>query len=210
MNCLICLARARDFSRDSHRKYLECTECSLVFVPRHELVSDSQEKERYDHHQNSASDPHYQSYLQNIVSSLRPYLHPGDVGLDFGCGKAKVMEELLQNLCLRVNSFDLYYHRREDFLKDSYNFIIMSEVIEHLRTPLPEMRRLSALLKPKGMIFIKTRFLPKREEFSNWFYKRDITHVQFFNDKSLNVLADRLGLSHFEVMGEDLFLLRKN
>ena len=87
----------------------------------------------------------------------------------------------------------------------------MSEVIEHLREPSIELEKINELLNPDGILFVKTKLLPGTlKEFENWFYKRDMTHIQFFSNESLSAFSALLGLSQPETIGEDLYLFRNN
>ena len=192
---------AHEFSSDLIRRYLECENCLLVYVPRHMLVSDTDEKKRYEAHENDEDDPKYRSYLMNLVELVVPCLKIGNKGLDFGSGKSTLLSSLFREHGFQVNSYDLYFHPSHKMLQEKYDFIIMSEVIEHLRDPLQCMNQLKELLKPAGQVFIKTKFCPKdKATFDNWFYKRDITHVQFFNDSSFEKL-----LGPFLKLGEDVY-----
>ena len=209
MNCPLCLGdKVEQFDQDKIRRYLKC-DCGLIYVPRDELISETDEKKRYDSHQNSESDPGYRNYLKQIADAVLPFLDKNDEGLDFGCGRSLIMEELLQENGLQISSFDLYFHPHRDLLQKKYHFLILSEVIEHLRDPREIMLNLKELLHPGGKIFIKTKWYPKTvQEFSQWFYKRDITHVQFFNESSFQELGRLLELEEILNLGNDLYLFR--
>lgn len=207
MICPLCLQNNNEkYSADKLREYFLCQNCDLLFVPRHSLVSSIQEKERYDLHDNSADDPGYTHYLKRIADSIRDHLKKEGRGLDFGSGKTKQLASLL--FPLEVHSFDLYFHPDSELLKLQYDFIILSEVIEHLREPWETMFSLNQILDHEGAFFIKTKLRPQTETlFSNWFYKRDITHIEFFSMKSLQFLGEKLGRSKVEKIGNDLFCL---
>jgi hypothetical protein len=204
MICPLCsLDNSELFDQDKLRTYYKCQSCELIFVPRTSLISQMQEKDRYEAHENSETDQGYVQYLKKIAESIRPHVNLHDNGLDFGCGKSKLLEKLLGPI--KVSSYDIYFHPEESLLTQKYDFIIMSEVIEHLRNPLEEMQRLTKL---SSTLIVKTMFYPQ-VGFSNWFYKRDITHVQFFNECSFQELANICGLSRPIEIGEDLYLFKK-
>ena len=83
----------------------------------------------------------------------------------------------------------------------------MIEVIEHLRVPAAELKKLKALLNPRGILFIKTKFLPEKESFEDWFYKRDLTHVQFFSPASLDWICRAYGFYEWKLLNSDLAML---
>lgn len=210
MPCPLCFGHKDElFDQDKARRYFKCNDCGLVYVPREELVSPELEKKRYDSHQNSENDPGYRNYLKQIAESILPFLNEGELGLDFGCGRSKLMEEILKESGFQINSFDLYYHAQEELLQEKYHFLILSEVIEHLRDPREIMLKLKELLHPGGRIFIKTKWYPyDPQDFSQWFYKRDITHVQFFNESSFKELGCLLEMENIQNLGEDFYLFR--
>ena len=210
--CPLCLSQKTElFHQDKNRSFLKCLCCGLVFVPRSELVSLSEEKSRYDAHENSEDDLGYKNYLQTILHALRPHLKTADEGLDFGCGRTTLLSDLAQGEGFKVLSYDLFYHPEPEHFKRTYDFIILSEVIEHLRSPLETMLELRRLLRPGGRFFIKTKVYPEAPgHFAQWFYKRDITHVQFFTPSSFNELSQAMGLSPHEDLGSDLYLFRDN
>lgn len=210
MTCPLCLCPESElYDRDKTRSYEICRKCSLVFVPRDDLLSEKSEKERYEAHQNDEEDQGYQNYLGQIVETINPFLPPQSLGLDFGCGKTLLLEKLLEEKGHFTESYDVFFRPDEKVLKASYDFIVLSEVIEHLRAPHDEMKKIRAMLKSSGQLFIKTKVLPStKENFSNWFYKRDTTHVQFFSGKSFLELARLLELKEAQSIGNDLYLFR--
>jgi len=36
-----------------------------------------------------------------------------------------------------------------------------------------------------------TTFIPKNEKFEDWYYRRDPTHVVFYNEKTFEIIASR-------------------
>ena len=206
-NCPLCLDHnTQEYSRDKLRSYLICSNCELIFVPRDQLITQEQEKKRYDSHQNDKENSNYQNYLKKIINEILPSLEKEDTGLDFGCGITDLMGQLFKTKSFEVDSFDLYFFPEKKIWKKTYNFIILSEVIEHLRNPLSEMQGLRQILLARGQFFIKTKLHPnQKDSFDNWFYKRDNTHVQFFNLASLKKLATQLNMNDPEMIGEDLY-----
>lgn len=205
--CPLCQSRNQlEFARDKSRVYLKCLVCNLIFVPRNQLVSNIEEKKRYDAHQNSEEDLEYQNYLKELLQVILPHLNDYKLGFDFGCGRTKLLGSLLNQLQFSVASYDLYFFPDPILLEQKYDFIILSEVIEHLREPMLEMQKLRSLLNPNGKIFLKTQLSPETsDEFNHWFYKRDKTHIQFFNGHSLAFLANALKLKGPQELAPDVF-----
>jgi 2-polyprenyl-3-methyl-5-hydroxy-6-metoxy-1,4-benzoquinol methylase len=184
---------------------MRCLECGLSFVPLEDHLSVSEEKLRYDEHENNPEDLRYQHYLSGIADSMMPYLSAGMRGLDYGCGSSKLMATIFASRGLEVDSYDLFYHPEKLFLDQAYDFILLSEVIEHLRDPLSVLKELRLKLSGNGQIFVKTMFSPSDPiKFSNWFYKRDLTHIVFFNESSMLKLGELLELKWEDIPGKDL------
>lgn len=196
MNCILCGSpKTFEWYQDKLQTYFLCHGCTFVFVPRNQMLSAFEEKKRYDTHENNDDDPRYREYLTKIRNSVTPFLTKESLGLDFGCGASHLLARIFSEENFVVDSYDLYYHPEEKIWDKTYDFIVLSEVIEHLSWPVATMEKLAKLLKPGGQIFIKTMFLPEKENaFAGWFYKNDPTHVQFFNFKSMEKLAQILNM----------------
>lgn len=211
MTCPLCRENSAGPFDQEKRTYFQCHKCSLVFVPRNELISQDEEKSRYDSHNNAEDDAGYIAYLSGIRDEILPFIKSGSRGLDFGSGRTTLMEKLFREKGFELDSFDIYFRPREELLKNKYDFIIMSEVIEHLRMPFEDMIRIRSMLKPEGGLFVKTKLLPEEKSaFAGWYYKRDKTHVQFFTLHTFRKFEEILGLKFKKAVGEDLFLFGNN
>lgn len=189
--------------QDKYRSFFKCHTCELIFVPREALISEMDEKHRYEAHENDEADAGYSAYLKSISDTIRSHINPGERGLDFGCGRTKLLARHLSPH--EVQSYDVYFHPDSELLDKKYDFVVLSEVIEHLRNPKEEMLELAEIGKK---FFIKTKCYPETG-FSDWFYKRDITHVQFFNPASFKKLAQICSFSGYQEIGKDLYLFKK-
>lgn len=212
MICPLCLhPEINLFAPEKNRDYVICNNCSLVFVPRDQIISTEREKLRYEAHDNSEQNENYKSYLSSIAQSIFKKIPNGLNGLDFGSGKTTIMADFFKENGFHMESYDIFFKPDSSLLEKKYDFVLMSEVIEHLRQPELELRKIVEMLKQESFLFIKTKLLPeKKEDFKNWFYKRDITHIQFFSLKTFDVLSEKYGMSKTEQIDEDLFLLRYN
>lgn len=206
MKCPLCESSSVTlWSEDELRSYFKCRECSLIFVPSEFLLSAEEEKKRYDTHENNQEDLRYREYLSKIALGAYPYLTAGMRGLDFGCGASTLLAQLFDENAFPTDSYDIFYHPNEEIWQKKYDFIVLSEVIEHLSSPLQTMMKLAERLTPQGQFFIKTKFSPEFQSmFSSWYYKKDPTHICFFNDQSMRKLANVLQMGGPEITGPDL------
>ena len=90
----------------------------------------------------------------------------------------------------------------------------MTHVIEHLTDPVKVLRRCSALLADRGMVFVSAPFRPDGWSLSasfalrkHWSLNHTPAHLQYFNRRSLERCAfqSRLRLVKFEPK-EDAFV----
>ena len=200
MTCPLCLSKnCSYYYKDKFRLYLQCNNCEYVFVPTQYHLSDSDEKERYDTHNNNPKDPRYRKFLSKLTQPLSDLLSYGSYGLDFGCGPGPTLSLMLEEEGRQVDLYDKFYVKDQSVFKKEFYFITLTEVIEHLSDPLFELERLTSILKPGGIIAIMTQTLSRDIDFEAWYYKNDPSHIGFYNQKSLQILADHLGLkiSHY-------------
>lgn len=93
-----------------------------------------------------------------------------------------------------------FYGRRiEDFMgNEQFDFVLLLNLIEHVEDPELVMKKLRWLIKPTGLILIKT---PNIDSFDRNFFKNHNwgglhcpRHWVLFNKESLSALAERCGL----------------
>ena len=151
-------------------------------------------------------------------------------GLDFGCGEGAFLSKMAaehnlsaesnlsakSNLSTRgdlssrrkvnIDNYDLYYHPDESRLKQDYDFIVMTEVLEHLSAPDRILKGLAAQLNPGGFMAIMTKRVRDKDAFTTWHYKNDPTHICFYSEATFAYLARRYGFK-IEIISSDVVLL---
>ncbi|WP_193165385.1 class I SAM-dependent methyltransferase [Microbulbifer hainanensis] len=209
LSCPLCRHEATQlYHRDQFRSYHQCAHCALVFVPEEFHLSTAQELEYYEQHENSLEDEGYRRFLSRCATPLLEQLQPHSEGLDFGCGPAPLLATMLAEAGHRVELFDVYYAPNRGAMKRDYDFVVATEVIEHLSAPGKELDNLWARLRPGGLLALMTKLVISPERFASWHYIRDPTHICFFSVPTFHWLADRFGAElHFA--DSDVILLRK-
>lgn len=209
MPCILCgREEAEPFYADRRRPYLRCAGCRLVFVPAAHRLDRRAERAEYDRHQNRVDDPRYRRFLSRLADPLSARLPPGAAGLDFGCGPAPALADMLRERGFTVGLYDSFYCPDRAALAGPLDFVCASEVVEHLHAPGRELARLWRLLRPDGWLGIMTKLVRDREAFSRWHYKNDPTHVAFFSADTWHWWALQHGTAA-EIIGADVILLRK-
>ncbi len=93
-------------------------------------------------------------------------------------------------------------------LSKTYNFITLTEVAEHLSEPGIVIDKLITILKNGGYLAIMTKDLVQKEDFKQWFYKKEPTHIAFYNTQTYNWIAKNWNLK-IVFREEDLVIFQK-
>lgn len=202
-------ARLARFHEDRRRQYLQCACCALVFVPRVHHLSRADERAEYDLHENAIDDSGYRKFLSRLSEPLIERLSSGAKGLDFGCGPAPALANVLQAKGFEVALYDPFFFPDKAALALRYDFICATEVVEHLSQPGMELDRLWCQLNPGGYLAIMTKLVRDRDAFTTWHYKNDPTHIAFFSTRTWQWWAADKG-ALMEQVGADVVLLRRS
>lgn len=208
-SCPLChQTDTQSYWQDKWRRYFQCQQCLLVFVHPEDRLTSAQEKSIYDLHQNHVDDLGYQKFLQRLSQPLLERLPFKSKGLDFGCGPGPALAKMLEQAGHQMSLYDLYYYPNKESLTQTYDFIVATEVIEHLYSPSQVWEQWLRLLSSQGYLGIMTKLVKNVDAFSTWHYKNDRTHVVFFSRETFEFLAKRDHLE-LEFFGSDVILLRK-
>lgn len=204
------------YHTDKKREYLHCNVCHLVFVPPRHHLSAEQEKAEYDKHDNTQLDEGYARFLSRAVTPLVERLRAtfGDDldrlrGLDFGCGEGAFLSQLASQDGVKVDNFDLYYHPNRKLLNQRYDFITLTEVIEHLAAPRKSIAQIASMLNEKSLLLMMTKRVISKERFANWHYKQDPTHICFYSEATLNWIAKQYSWN-IELVSNDIVVFYQN
>jgi len=208
-DCPLCRhPAARHYHRDKNRDYYQCANCALVFVAPEFYLSIQAERAYYDLHENSLADSGYRRFLSRCAAPLLEQLAPHSEGLDFGCGPAPLLASMLAEAGHQVSLYDVFYAPDADAMQRDYDFIVATEVVEHLAAPGEELQRLWARLRPGGLLALMTKLVISPERFASWHYIRDPTHICFFSAQTFRWLAESLQ-AELQFADGDVILLRK-
>ena len=205
-NCPLCLFKKPQlYYSDNIREYRQCSACDFVFVPSVFHLSETEEKQRYNLHNNNPSDNRYREFLSQVSKPLLERLPSKSKGLDFGCGPGPTLSVMLEEKAHKVDLFDKFFAKNNEVFDRKYDFITATEVLEHLSAPAFELNRLHNMLKKGGVMAIMTEMLTHSISFADWHYKNDPSHIGFFNRGCLELiskkwLADIVIISHRVVL----------
>ncbi len=198
IKCKICGSKTRKFyDKQFDTDYFYCLECEFIFRDRAKIVSAEREKQKYDEHNNSYENEGYVNMFRDFLdSAVVPFILKGRDGLDFGSGPEPVLSQVLtREYNYNMKIYDLYYYKDDSYKNNKYDLLTCTEVVEHLKEPLEYFFHFKSLVKKGGIIGIMTLFHPKDDDkFCDWFYRRDVTHISFFTKKTMQKIADIVGL----------------
>ena len=193
------------YSQDKRRPYLQCTHCSLVFVPKAFYLTAEQEKAEYDLHQNAFDDDGYRAFLSRSFDPVVERVKPNAFGLDFGCGPGPVLASMFEDAGHKMKLYDIFYHPETSVLSDQYDFVTCTEVIEHVSDPASVIPLLFGLLKPEAVLAMMTKRVIDQAAFKNWHYKNDQTHICFYSKETFEWIASKFQMS-CEFIGDDVVI----
>jgi 2-polyprenyl-3-methyl-5-hydroxy-6-metoxy-1,4-benzoquinol methylase len=181
------------FHQDGPRRYYLCDECLLVHLDRSHWPTPDEERQRYLLHRNHRAHDGYVQFLRRLADPVAERVTPGSRGLDFGCGPAPVLAELMSERGHVMASYDPLFHADRAVLDAQYDFITCCEVLEHVHDPNELLGRMPAMLRDRGLLGVMTSLRREDQDFGTWRYRRDPTHVCFYHDATLEWIARQRG-----------------
>jgi Methyltransferase domain len=212
--CPLCKSTSTlPYYQDRARKYLKCANCDLVFVPASLHLSPTEEKAYYDLHDNRPDDPHYRRFLDRLFTPLQQRLAPNSRGLDYGCGPGPTLSKMFEEAGHSIALYDPYYACDKSVLSAQYDFITLSEVVEHMAQPGRDLDCLWSCLSSNGWLGIMTKRVRNREAFKSWHYITDPTHISYFSQATFQWLTSRWSLTgtgaKLVIAADDVVLISK-
>lgn len=189
--CPLCQSHCDVFCEDKTRSYWACRVCNLVHVPTRYHLDPAAEKAEYDKHENEVGNLGYRRFLSRLADPLLTMLPRASHGLDFGCGPAPALADMLRGAGHEVALYDLFYRNDAQVLIQQYDFICATEVVEHLAAPSQVLEQLWACVVAGGLLGLMTKRVSGAEAFNQWHYKNDPTHISFFHETTFQFLAKR-------------------
>ena len=211
MRCHICNESTLMFiDEQSQMVYYHCRECDYIFKHPSVYQTIDQQKERYDLHENEEKSEGYRAYFQRFLDFTLPLVGLPDSALDFGCGKSILLSKMLEEEGIHCDAYDPLYHSDGMQKGKMYDFIVSTEVFEHLHQPKEVFEMLLRHLKPGGYLAIQTEFHPyDMKDFKHWYYHQDPTHIVFFSIKTFEMLANLCHCRFVDDNAKNIIVLKK-
>ena len=193
-NCPLCRSeRIRQLTIVDSRTYWRCDVCHLTFLSPESYLSPEDELARYLLHENSPEDCRYREFLSRLTDHLIPKLLPGAKGLDFGSGPGPTLSVMLEEAGFPMDIYDPYFASDTAPFRRTYGFITCTETVEHFHHPAEDFQRFDRLLRCGGWLGIMTEMLESDEDFLDWWYHSEPTHVCFYKQETMAWIASQYG-----------------
>jgi hypothetical protein len=200
MNCRLCLSENRltEVSGKDEREYYLCGNCSIINVSPDYFLEEDMERRHYLSHQNGIAYKGYVDFLSRAIDPALEFLNTEMSGLDYGCGYEPTLSKILAGYGYKCSNYDpLFFAAQSD---SRYDFIFATEVFEHFFYPGKEIEKLTGLLSEKGLLIIMTERWRNEDQFRNWYYTRDPSHVAFYHNDTFDYICKRYA---FEKLYDD-------
>ncbi len=181
-----------------------------------DLPEKSLEEKHYRDQWQTTDPAFWKSQVDVLLQLIQNYHTPKRI-LDFGSGSGEMTREL------RGRGYDvtplepmLHGYLKDQDYSHKFDVVIAVEVIEHLQNPWEEIREIEKILPPEGIVIFSTlltnAFIDRPdagEQFKNWWYKDDPTHVSFFCNQALAKMAD-MGNYAIDIYQDKVFVLKNS
>lgn len=189
-------------------EFYKCLFCEFYFKNRDKLLSREEEKQRYQLHENSMENEGYVKMFEHFIDEMQLGDLDARTTLDFGCGPGPVLAKLLKQNDISTDIYDPYFF--PELPTKKFDLITSTEVFEHLKDPLDTFDVVDSLLNSNGHIAIMTQWHSNDDErFKKWYYKRDPTHISFFNRSTFQKICDYYDYEIIRDNGKNAILLQK-
>lgn len=187
------------FYKSKKQHFFACNNCFGIYTKHDLRPTISEEKKRYEQHNNDIENKGYQNFVQPIVNEIINNQKTQQTGLDYGAGKGPVISSILHQKGFNIKLYDPFFHSHPEVLNKKYDYIICCEVVEHFYAPYAEFEKFRKLLKPGGKVYIMTDVYNNSIDFKKWYYKNDITHVFIYRKETLQWIKENLKFSNLEI-----------
>ena len=190
--CTVCKNKKIEFFLNvKGLDYWQCSLCKATMLDPIKFISSNKEKKHYLKHNNEINDARYRTFLSNLIEPLKDKISIYDIGLDYGCGYAPALADILKKDGFNVELYDPFFFKNENIFFRKFNFITCSEVVEHFFKPYEEFNKIDSLLATNSWLAIMTSFMTEDYLFENWHYRRDPTHVVFYKKITFKIIANQ-------------------
>lgn len=202
-----------------------CRTCGHMFAearPTHDVLAATYATYGYDQVENAPPAFLY-PIVRRLIDSFEPHRRTGRL-LDVGFGAGTLLEvaqshgwtthgvELSPAAVAAGRARGLGTLHEGDFVTlelecESYDVIVMTELIEHLPSPMPFLHKAARLLRPGGLLYLTTphgRGLSGRLLGASWSVMAPPEHLQLFSASSVRRCLAEAGFANSKVYTQSI------
>ena len=209
--CKICNSETHQIiDKQITATYNVCDNCTFIYKQKKFHLSYEQEEKEYSRHNNSLENIGYVNMFKKVIDDFIIPLHIKGEVLDFGSGPVPVFVEVMKDYGFSMHDYDAFYNKNDEYKNIKYDLITSIEVFEHFSDPLKEIGHLVSLLNDDGYLLIKTfQRNMDLDEFLLWWYKRDLTHIAFYNNEVFKYLENLYPIKFIKTNDRDVVIFKK-
>lgn len=220
MPCPLCgLSEKTDIGRKGPSFYVECLACGLVSIRPHPTDAELKEFYRDYVYHHRVKNPGAKSLrFRSKVLPLK-LMAKGNRFLDIGCNVGSFVAAAHRLGCEAYGidvSPNAINHAKQlwpgcNFFNETleefsirgitFDMVVCTEVIEHVRDLHRFMRSLRAVLNPGALLFFTTpdtgHFRTPKKRFLDWKEVRPLEHVALFNRRNIRMLFEKYDILPF-------------
>ena len=209
MLCIVCNKKtAKIFKIIEGKQYWKCNKCLAIFLDKKFYLELIDEHSHYLSHKNCIYDADYRKFLVRLMLPLDKSLQRKSIGLDYGCGPGPALAKMLEEKGHIMHLYDPFFYQNKSFINKVFDFICCTETAEHFHNPFKEFSLFNNILSSNGVIGIMTSFTTDESLFENWHYRKDPTHVVFYNETTFQVIAFQNNWN-CEIVKKDIVLMKR-
>ena len=114
----------------------------------------------------------------------------------------------------KIKGWDPFFNTASVLTDESASLVFCLEVAEHFENPMESFKALANVCKKNGIVAAGTLPINSNmkfpEDFENWWYKDDATHVSFYTEDAIKKCGSHAGLEYLGMASERIFMFRKN
>lgn len=208
MKCRLC--KSKKIESIDLEGYYHCLNCDLIFIEQKHIVDSEEEKDKYREHDNTFACEGYVKMFEDIINSyIIPYKDKIETALDFGCGPGPVLAALLEERKIKTDIYDPYFFPDKVYENKKYDLITSTEVFEHLSAPRGVIKLLISHLQRDKYMLIMTLLHSGVDNFYDWWYRGDKTHITFYSQKTIYWIENNFPLEILDFDNERMVLFKK-
>lgn len=180
----------------------------MIWVPSAQHLDPGGQRTRYLAHKNTIDDAGYVTLLSRPIELLGQHCSNARRILDYGSGPAPVFVELLHRAGYDAIGYDPLFSPDAD-LSRPFDAVVSIETFEHFADPHAEIGRIASGLKPGGCLILMTHLHAGPETMADWWYARDVTHVSFYSDQTIDWICGAFGFTLIDRPEASIRVLRR-